>query len=205
MGSNLGFTSGRRPFAGALQEHTMALTAFLRLKAAKQGEILGSVATKGREGRIAVLESNHEISLPLDAGTGQATGRLQHQPFTVVKEIDRATPALYQALLTGEVFTEFELQYWARKGGAAAGAEVNHYTVRLKGARITHLRFVQPDVLDPALKAFPEAEELSFGYDAIEWQWNAPLSVASGSWHAGSPRVVSKAKPRPSRRLASAE
>lgn len=165
----------------------MALTAFLQLQGSRQGKITGSVIQKGREGRIAVLESNHELGVASDAGTGQASGRLQHRPFVVVKEIDRATPQLYQALIDNEVFSQFELQYFARaaRPGAGGGAETNRYTVRLSGAHLLGIRFVHPDVLDPALQNFPEAEELSFGYERIEWLWTQPALSAADDWAHG--------------------
>lgn len=175
----------------------MARMAYLRLKGQKQGEIRGSVVQKGREGRIAVIESNHELSVPLDLASGQSSGHLQHRPFIVVKEIDQATPRLYQALIDGEVFTEFELQYWAaRRAGAAAsaaGTEVQRYTVRLGQARLRGIRFVHPDVLDPDLKDFPEAEELSFTYERIEWLWVDPPSSAVLNWSPA--RAVAPAPP----------
>jgi len=171
--------------------------AYLRLKGSRQGEIRGSVVQKGREGRIAVIESNHELSVPLDLATGQSSGRLQHRPFIVVKEIDQSTPRLYQALIDGEVFTEFELQYWAaRRAGVAAtaaGSEVQRYTVRLGQARLRGIRFVHPDVLDPDLKDFPEAEELSFTYERIEWLWVDPPASAVMDWSPA--RAVEPAPP----------
>lgn len=167
----------------------MALTAYLQLQGSRQGKITGSVVQKGREGRIAVLESNHELGVASDADTGLASGRLQHRPFVVVKEIDRATPQLYQALIDNETFSQFELQYFARGARAGGTAELNRYTVRLTGAHLLSIRFVHPDVLDPAMQHFPEAEELSFGYQRIEWLWTQPASSAGDDWAHG-PRVL---------------
>lgn len=191
----------------------MARMAYLRLRGSRQGEIRGGVVQKGREGRIGVIESNHELTYPVDAATGQAAGRLQHQAFVVVKEIDQATPRLYQALVDGEEFTDFELQYWAAgKAGAAgaAGAEVQRYTVRLTRARLRGIRFVHPDVLDPALKDFPEAEELRFTYERIEWQWVSPPSSAALDWQprrggVGTPAKKAPARKTPARKTAAAK
>lgn len=174
----------------------MALTAYLRLKGRKQGEFRGSVTLKGREGRMAVLESSHEVMVPVDGASGLAAGRAEHRPFIIVKEIDQATPALYQALIDGELLEEAELQYWAPKG-RSAGAEAVRYTVLLRHARLTGIRFVQPDVLDPDLRAFPEAEELSLVYEQIEWHWSNPASSTTAQAKAAAPRAARK--PRPAR------
>lgn len=166
----------------------MALAATLRIRAQQQGSIRGSLTQKGREGLIAVLESSHEVAVSSDPVTGLANGRAQHRPFVVVKEIDQATPALYQAMLNRELLTEFELHYWVRGSARAgrAGSETMRYRVRLTNAHIESMRFVQADVLDPALEAFPEAEELSVSYQHIEWAWTDPPSVASADWLAAS-------------------
>lgn len=177
----------------------MALTAYLRLKGSQQGEIRGSVLTKGREGRMAVLESSHELTVPVDGVSGLAAGRAEHRPFVVVKEIDQATPALYRALVERELLVEAELQYWALKS-KTAGTEVIRYAVQLRNARLMGMRFVQPDVLDADLRAFPEAEELSFTYERIEWRWmNPEASFAAdamqpGRRAAGAP-LRSRARP----------
>lgn len=163
----------------------MALTAYLNLTAERQGVIQGSVMQTGREGRIAVLEANHEVSVLTDEVDGRPTGRRQHRPFVVVKEIDMATPALYQALVDGEIFSGFELDFVAPASTAKAdGALATRYTVRLTRAMLVGIRFVHPDVLDAALKNFPEAEELRFVYESIEWLWHETARSASDTTEA---------------------
>jgi type VI secretion system secreted protein Hcp len=141
---------------------------------------------------MAVLESSHEVSVPFDAVSGLAGGRAEHRPFIVVKEIDQATPALYRALVEAEPIDEAELQYWAPKGKGGAGAEIMRYSVRLRQARLVGVRFVQPDVLDADLRAFPEAEELSFVYEQIEWCWTQP-----GAHYAANALLPASASARP--------
>ena len=48
----------------------MALNAYLKLKGQKQGPIAGSVTQKGREGKIMVIATSHEIVSPRDAASG---------------------------------------------------------------------------------------------------------------------------------------
>jgi type VI secretion system secreted protein Hcp len=147
----------------------MALNAYLKLKGSKLGEIKGSVTQKGREGRILVLGSSHAL------GSAEAGLPLQHQPYELVKPVDQATPLLYQALVSGEVFSECEIQYWTpRTGGSTgAGTEVQHYAVKLVNARLLDIAFEQPLTLDPALARWPESETLRLGYEQIEWRWTS--------------------------------
>ena len=181
----------------------MALMAYLKLKGQKQGEIKGSVAQKGREGKIAVIAAEHELVAPRDAASGLPTGKRQHKPFMLTKEVDIATPRLYTLLANNEPLTDWELQFWTAqtKGAAGAGAEVQHYTVRLFDARLVGLQFQMPDLRDPALAKLAEREVLSFVYGRIQWAWTAGGLMAEDSWLDG-PAAAAKPAPRKAARRA---
>ncbi len=154
----------------------MALLAYLRLAGSKQGEIKGSVTQKGREGRIAVIATDQELTLPIDPATGATTGKRQHKPIRIVKELDRSTPALRTLLVTNETVPTWELQFWRAQAGpgaaGAAGAEVQHFTIRLTNARVVGIHFRQPNVRNPDEARLLEYEEVSFNYERIAWIWN---------------------------------
>lgn len=152
----------------------MALNAYLKLTGKKQGWIKGSVKQKGRENKIMVIAVNHEIVSPRDSASGLATGKRQHKPFVITKEIDKSTPLLYTALCTNEVITEFLLQFWrANPVGTAAGAgtEVQYYTVKLTNACICDIQFHMLNNKNPDLQRYAEYEEIAFTYEKIEWTW----------------------------------
>jgi type VI secretion system secreted protein Hcp len=152
----------------------MALNAYLKLKGQKQGEIKGSVTQKGRENKIMVIAVSHEIVSPRDVASGQASGKRQHKPFVITKELDKSTPLLYSALCTNENIAEFELQFWrpAIHGAAGAGGgEVQNYTVKLTNAKIADIRFTMLNNKNPDLMKFNEYEEIAFTYQKIEWTW----------------------------------
>jgi type VI protein secretion system component Hcp len=44
-----------------------------------------------------------------DLATGQSAGRRIHQPFTIVKEIDKSSPQLVQACASGKHFSEVDV------------------------------------------------------------------------------------------------
>jgi len=152
----------------------MALNAYLTLQGVKSGDIKGSCTLKGRENQIVVVASHHAVSAPHDAATGQPTGKRQHQPFVITKEVDKATPLLYQALDNGEELSEFALHFWRPgvKTAMGTGGEVQYYTVRLKQARITSISFQQPSTRDLDMQKVAEFEEIAFTYQHIEWVWN---------------------------------
>ncbi len=150
----------------------MALNAYLKLKGQKQGDINGSVTQKGREGKIMVIAVSHEVVSPRDAASGQATGKRQHKPFVITKELDKSTPLLFNALVNNENITNWELQFFtAKKAGAGAGTESNHYTVKLTNAQVTEIRSIMLNNKNPELAHYAEYEEIAFTYQKIEWIW----------------------------------
>ena len=154
----------------------MALNAYLSLTGQNQGKIKGSVTQKGREGRIMVIAAEHEVLSPRDPASGQATGKRQHKPFVITKEIDESSPRLYAALVTNEPITDWVLQFWATKtsgtaAGAAGGVETVRYSVRLTDAILCDIRFHMLNNKNPDLARYAEYEEVAFVYQSIEWTW----------------------------------
>src|SRR3954465_6887753 len=111
----------------------MALNAYLNLKGQKQGDIKGSVTQKGREGKIMVIAVSHEIISPRDTASGMPTGKRMHKPMVITKELDQASPLLYNALVNNENITEWHLQFWRP---SPSGAEDQHFTISLTNANI---------------------------------------------------------------------
>ncbi|MEO6833074.1 MAG: type VI secretion system tube protein TssD, partial [Chitinophagaceae bacterium] len=103
----------------------MALNAYLKLKGQKQGEIKGSVTQKGREGSIMVKAASHEIISPRDPASGLPTGKRQHKPLVITKEIDKSSPLLLTALCSNENLTSVVLDFYqpSIKAGRMAGVE----------------------------------------------------------------------------------
>jgi type VI secretion system secreted protein Hcp len=161
----------------------MASNAYLRLKGQKQGVIKGSVTQKGRSGSILVIATHHEITSPRDAASGLATGKRSHKPVVVTKEIDQSTPALYSALVSNEMFAEWDLQFW-RVG--TTGVEEQYYTIKLTRAAVTSIEFVQPDLRNPELAKYGDYQNVSFGYQKIEWTWTKGGFTALDDWQAST-------------------
>jgi type VI secretion system secreted protein Hcp len=163
----------------------MALNAYLKLTGQKQGDVKGSVTQKGREGKIMVIAVNHEIVSPRDAASGLPTGKRQHKPFVITKELDSSTPLLFNALVNNENIISWELQFFTphiQAGSGAGGMEVNHYTVRLTNANISDIKSIMLNNKNPDMMKFIEYEEVAFTYQKIDWIWVNGNIVASDSW-----------------------
>jgi type VI secretion system secreted protein Hcp len=147
----------------------------------KQGEIRGSVTQKGREGRIAVIAVSHEIISPRDAESGMATGKRQHKPLAITKEVDRASTGLRSMLISNEETKEWELQFFRP---SPTGAETQYLTIRLTAASIASTDMVMPNNKDPNLTKLETYEEVTFVYQRIEWTWVEGGLVAVDDWES---------------------
>lgn len=120
----------------------------------KQGQINGGAA--GTTRAIEILSYAHSISSPRDAASGQATGRRQHKPVTIMKEWDAASPMLFQALVGNETLTSVLI-------GLNQPGGNGYMRVKLTNATISE-RSVQSNAGTDTL----ELESISFTYQKIE-------------------------------------
>ncbi|WP_322057677.1 type VI secretion system tube protein Hcp [Paraburkholderia sp. J63] len=90
----------------------MASPLYLWLKGGDGTPIRGSSEVMGREGSIEVLSVVHGMHAPIDGNTGRLTGSRVHQPLSIEKDIDKATPVLYRAISRGETFSEAVLSWY---------------------------------------------------------------------------------------------
>ena len=164
----------------------MALNAYLRIKGQKTGDVKGSVAQKGREGRIMVIAASHAIVSLRDLQSGLPTGKRMHKPFTITKESDKSSPVLYNMMVNNENILEWELQFWspALSSPSCNGQEVQSHTVKLVNASIASINFCMPNNKNPELMRYVEYEEISFTYQKIIWTWNDGGITAADDWEA---------------------
>ncbi len=157
----------------------MALNAYLKLKGETSGDIKGSVTQSGREDSIMVIAFNHEIISPRDAASGLPTGKRQHKPIIITKEIDKSSPLLYTLLVNNEQISEWELQFWAP---SPSGKEEQHYTIALTNASISAIKAEMLNNKCPENMPHKEREHISFNYQKIAWTWNDGGITAEDDW-----------------------
>lgn len=164
----------------------MALNAYLKLKGQKSGEIRGSVTQKGREGKIMVIAVSHSIVSPRDAASGLPTGKRQHKPLVITKELDKSSPLLWNVLVGNENLPEWELQFWTPQVSSSTGTgqEKQHFTIKLTNANIASIDFRMLNNKNPELMRYAEYEEVAFTYQKIEWIWVDGGITAMDDWEA---------------------
>lgn len=169
----------------------MALNAYLRLTGQVQGDIKGSVTQAGREDSIMVIGFNHEVVSPRDAASGLPTGKRQHQPLTITKEIDKSSPLLMNALTTNENLPEVTLRFWQP---SRSGKEFQYYTIQLENAAISDIRQEMLNNKYPENMQHKEREHVSFVYQKITWIYEDGGITSSDDWLVPS-RKSSKTRP----------
>ncbi len=152
-------------FAVALmaQPSVAALNAYLWLRGETQGDIRGSVAQPGRENSIMVIAFSHELVSPRDAASGRPTGKRQHKPIKITKEIDRSTPLLMNALTSGENLNG-RLEFWQP---SPSGTEVQFYSIELINAQIVSIKQEMLNNKYPENMQHKEREHIAFTYETV--------------------------------------
>ena len=51
-----------------------------------------------------------KVTAPRDMATGMASGKRMHKPFTITKEVDKASPLLMKACASGQHFPQVDVQ-----------------------------------------------------------------------------------------------
>ncbi|MFT4766342.1 MAG: type VI secretion system secreted protein Hcp [Oleispira sp.] len=147
----------------------MALPGYMTIVAENQGSIEGECDLEGREGALVVQAIQHSVKLPTDQ-RGLPNGRRVHMPITILKELDRTSPMLYQALSEGELLSQVVID-WYRID--SAGMEELYYRQSLKNAQITAIEFIVENETDLANSKLGHMEKVSLIYDSITWSHEA--------------------------------
>ena len=85
---------------------------FLTVTGNTQGAIDGSCTIKGHENTMLIQAVEHMIEIPKSPQTGLPTGKRVHGALTLTKELDKASPKLFQALTSGEQLSSVKLSYY---------------------------------------------------------------------------------------------
>jgi type VI secretion system secreted protein Hcp len=168
--------------------------AYLKIRGQKSGDVKGGVTLRGREGSIMVNAVSHSIVAPRDAASGLPTGKLQHKPLVITKEVDASSPVLHKIMATNEKITSFKLQFW-RLG--ANGKEEQYFTIELVNASIASIDARMYDNKNPELASYAFREELAFTYEKITWTWIDGGIKYEDSWESPVARLERGAKREP--------
>ena len=156
---------------------TAALNAFMTATGETQGAITGGATQTGREGSMEVLEFSHSVSQSIDSASGLPTGKRQHRPIRIVKDVDKASPILMTVLTSNENLTEVRINFWRPN---LSGQEIQFYTVELVNAKITNISQISGS--EDELLQKPAQETITFTYQKIIWTWQDGNITSEDDW-----------------------
>ncbi len=159
----------------------MALNAYLKMEGEKSSAVKGSVTQKGREDSIMVIAFEHSVISPRDATSGLPTGKRQHKPFIITKEVDKSTPVLFSILCNNENIKTWTLEFWKPD---KTGVEKQHYKVELVNANIAEIKSEMLNNKYAENMQFAEREHVAFTYQKITWTWTDGGITAEDDWEA---------------------
>ena len=119
---------------------------------------------QGAFSQIALKGVSHEIVSPRDPSSGLPTGKRQHKPITIWKEMDKTTPLLLNALVSNENLTSVLI------GLLRNGVQVA--TVKLTNASLA------------SYVTHGMTETFAFTYQQITWTWVDGGISAQDDWEA---------------------
>ncbi|MBL7716094.1 MAG: type VI secretion system tube protein Hcp [Bdellovibrionales bacterium] len=164
----------------------LALTAFvpalanaeiyLSVEGTRQGKFKGESTSKFFKDRLNVSSVSHEVVSPRDSQTGLATGRRQHKPLTVIRDVGSASPQFFLALATGENLKTVSLEFTSID--QRTGQEQITYTIKLTNAGVASQKAAT--IVRGGVSVL--AEEVSFAYQSIEIEHVPSKTVASDTW-----------------------
>ena len=156
-----------------------ALPAYVEIVGEIQGEILGSCTLAGREGNIVAYSFGHNITSPRDAASGLPTGKRQHSPLKILKEIDKSSPLLYQALVNNEKLTQIKLKFYRV---SQSGREELYFTIELVNASISSITPSFPTAFLSQNDSYRHMETVAFTYQKIMWTWVEGGITSQDDW-----------------------
>lgn len=161
----------------------MAQMIWVTITGQKQGKFTSDITRKGFEGKIDVLSYTDSISVPTDGASGLPTGRREHSPISITKNIDKTSPLLANAAFNNENLSsvKFEFVRPTPTLGGSVGEKV-FFTIDLTNSNIISLtRTMTGDARTESLELTFEKITITYveGGVTAEDDWSSGLGNQS--------------------------
>ena len=122
-----------------------------------------------------------QVKSQSDAGRGSLTGKRQHSPITIVREVDSASPLLWQGLCTNEALRAVDISLVQRPSSGSGEVVVERIT--LTNAVISKVHRYTPHLGSEFNEHdTDEMEEIQFAFQKITFSNVAGSTSTSDDW-----------------------
>jgi len=166
----------------------MPTPCYLSIEGQTQGNItagaftadsVGNIYVEGHEDEMLVQAVSHDISVPTDPQSGQPSGQRVHGPLIVTCALNKATPLIFNAVVSGEMLPEVRLN-WYRT--STEGKQEHFFTYILEDAIATDLSIDMPHAQDESSSNFTQLVNVTFTYRKVTLEHNVSGTSGSDDW-----------------------
>lgn len=166
----------------------MPTPAYISIHGQNQGHItkgaftpdsVGNAYVEGHEDEIMAQAIDHQITMPTDPQSGQPAGQRVHKPLIFTSVLSKASPMLYQALVTGEMLPTVEVK-WFRTSND--GKREHFFTTKLEDATVVEIDTVLPHAQDTDNANYTQLIKTSLAYRKVSWSHVVAGTEASDDW-----------------------
>ena len=167
----------------------MSQPVYVSITGATQGNIsqnaftadsVGNIYQEGHENEVFCQALTVHVTIPRDPQSGAPTGQRVHQPASLIKYVDRASPLLMASITSGEILQVTANFYRT----STAGKQENYYQVQFTDVLLVDLRQYTPVALDPANGPYRDMEEILFTYRKIESTHKVAGTSGADDWRS---------------------
>lgn len=141
--------------------------------------IKAGVQIKGREHSAEGHMFDYAVAIPADPNTGQLTAVRKHGDLVLLKNLDCASPILFDACCCGKTLSNVNFD-WYRINHS--GQEELYFTHSLSGVKVVKVRQFIPHVKDPHNDCFGHQEEVYLRFRRIEMAYVQGNIKARDDW-----------------------
>jgi type VI secretion system secreted protein Hcp len=121
-----------------------------------------------------------EVISQTDPNSGLTVGRRRHHPLVITKEVDAASPKLFQALVTNEVLTSCKISF---NKADLSGKQAVYYTIELVNAVVSSYKvFHAQDATSRERFDTHEQEEVQLTFQKITQTYTKGGITAVDDW-----------------------
>ncbi|MCB1045144.1 MAG: type VI secretion system tube protein Hcp [Acidobacteria bacterium] len=133
---------------------------------AKIDGVPGPAKGKGVEDQIETYEFRYSLELPTDVRDGSITGRRQHGHFSIVHELDKASPLFAKHICENLEIATVTVSHY--KPDPNSGDIVKYFTHEMKKVKVVGISAWKPNTCDELSKKFRDMEEVRFVFEEIK-------------------------------------